>query len=73
VTDPTERGNRTEWDQRVTIIPMAYNTFVRRAEKRMLGLRKKLTDAPFLKEHGIDGKAFVEPPLAAQAELIPAK
>lgn len=69
----TECGNRTEWDGRVTIMPMTYNTFVRRAEKRMLGLREKLTEAPFLKEHGIDGKAFVEPPQAAQADLISAK
>lgn len=56
-----ERGHRTEWDGRVTIIPMTYDTFVRRAEKRMLGLREKLRDAPFLKEQGLDGEAFIAP------------
>jgi len=62
-----ERGHRTEWDGRVTIIPMTYDTFVRRAEKRMLGLREKLRDAPFLKERGLDGEAFVAP-LKPEAE-----
>lgn len=36
----------------------------------MLGLREKLTEAPFLKGHGMDGRAFIEPPQAMQAELI---
>jgi hypothetical protein len=67
--DATERGNRTEWDSRVTIIPMTYNTFIRRAEKRMLGLRQKLTDAPFLKNR-LDPVAFVEPPLPVQPDLL---
>jgi hypothetical protein len=65
-----ETGHRTEWDGRVTIIPMTYDTFVRRAEKRMLGLRDKLREAPFLKEHGIDGEAFVEPPQPEMADLL---
>lgn len=56
-----ERGHRTEWDGRVTIIPMTYDTFLRRAEKRMLGLQERLKDAPFLKERGLDGETFVEP------------
>jgi len=33
---------------------------VRRAERRMLGLRSKLKEAPFLKERGLDGEAFIE-------------
>jgi hypothetical protein len=57
----TDRGHRTEWDSKVTIIPMTYNTFVKRAEKRMLGLRQKLSDVPFLKEQGLDARAFIEP------------
>lgn len=57
-----ERGHRTEWDGRVTIIPMTYDIFVRRAERRMLGLRSKLKEAPFLKEHGLDSDAFLEVP-----------
>ncbi|MDF0663969.1 MULTISPECIES: hypothetical protein [unclassified Rhizobium] len=68
--DAAEGGNRTEWDGRVTIIPMTYNTFIRRAEKRMLGLRDKLKEAPFLKEHGIDGDAFVMPPVDPQPDLL---
>jgi len=64
-----EIGTRKEWDDRVEIIPMTYDRFVRRAERRMLGLRDRLNDAPFLKEHGLDGKAFVEPPIPAQSEL----
>jgi len=65
-----ERGHRTEWDGRVTIIPMTYDTFVRRAEKRMLGLRERLRAAPFLKEHGLDGEAFVQPPQPETADLL---
>lgn len=70
--DAAEGGSRTEWDGRVTIIPMTYNTFIRRAEKRMLGLREKLKEAPFLKEHGLDGDAFVTPPPDSQPDLLAA-
>jgi hypothetical protein len=52
---------------------MTYETFIRRAEKRMLGLRKKLSEAPFLKSHGVDGKAFLEPPPPTEFELSAAK
>jgi len=65
-----ERGHRTEWDGRVTIIPMTYDTFVRRAEKRMLGLRDKLKDVPFLKERGLDSEAFLQAPQADTADLL---
>jgi hypothetical protein len=58
----TETGNDTKLDGRVTIIPMTYSTFVRRAEKRMLGLRDKLRDAPFLREHGVDADEFLSAP-----------
>ncbi|XNY09580.1 ATP-binding protein (plasmid) [Sinorhizobium meliloti] len=70
--DADESAHRTEWNGRVTIIPMSYNTFVRRAEKRMLGLRDKLRNAPFLKEHDIDA-AFLEPPADLQADLLGCK
>lgn len=66
--EDAEASDRTERDGRVVIRPMSYNTFIRRAEKRMLGLRDKLQDAPFLKEHGIDGAAFLEG--SSQPELI---
>jgi len=65
-----ERGYRAEWDGRVTIIPMTYDTFVRRAEKRMLGLRDKLKDVPFLKERGLDSEAFLRVPEADTADLL---
>ena len=67
--DPNEAGVDTKWDGRVTIIPMAFDTFIRRAEKRMLGLREKLRDAPFLKDLGIDPDSFLEPPKPAQPML----
>jgi hypothetical protein len=68
--EATERGERTEWDNRVTIIPMTYDVFVRRAEARMLGLRKKLKEAPFLKEHGVNGEAFLDSPQASASDLF---
>lgn len=67
--DPNEAGVDTKWDGRVTIIPMAFDTFIRRAEKRMLGLRQKLRDAPFLKDLGLDPDSFLEPPKPRQATL----
>jgi hypothetical protein len=69
IVDQTEGSDRTEWDNPVLIRPMSYNTFIRRAEKRMLGLRDKLRDAPFLKEHGIDGHEFLEPQQLFQDQL----
>jgi hypothetical protein len=56
---PTEAATDTKLDGRVVIVPMTYETFVRRAEKRMLGLREKLRTAPFLREHGVDADAFL--------------
>ena len=37
-----EAGEDTKWDGRVKIIPMTYSTFIKRAEKRMLGLGRAL-------------------------------
>ncbi|MER9870687.1 ATP-binding protein [Mesorhizobium sp. M0136] len=47
--EPTTRGN-------VVIVPMTYNVFIRRAQARMLGLRAKLADVPFLQEY-VEGLA----------------
>ncbi len=71
--DPTETGERTDWSERVRIIPMTYNVFIRRAEKRMLGLRDKLRDAPFLKALGLDTEAYLEPTKGTQTilDLVP--
>jgi hypothetical protein len=73
--DPNEASIDTKWDGRVTIVPMTYNTFIRRAEKRMLGLRDKLKDAPFLRDLGVDVEAFIQPvaPIQPSLELRPAK
>lgn len=68
--DPNEAGVDTKWDGRVTIIPMAFDTFIRRAEKRMLGLRDKLKDAPFLKDLGIDTETYLEAVPPAQGALF---
>ncbi|WP_244521457.1 ATP-binding protein [Bradyrhizobium sp. DOA9] len=68
--DATENEPRTERNGRVTIIPMTYNVFVRRAEKRMLGLRDKLKDAPFLKERGFDGDGFIRSLSEPAADLL---
>jgi hypothetical protein len=59
----------TKANGRVTIIPMTYSTFVRRAEKRMLGLRDKLRDAPFLQQMGVDAEAFVQAQMPRQGTL----
>ena len=64
--DPAEASATKHMNDRVVIQPMAYETFIRRASARMMGLRDKLRDAPFLKEHGVDGVAFSEP---AEPEL----
>lgn len=65
--DKDESAHRTEWAGRVTIIPMSYNTFIRRAAKRMLGLREKLKEAPFLRD--ID-EMFLEPPQEQQGDML---
>ena len=46
--DPTETGERKEGD-RTIIRPMLYSSFIGQAEKRMLNLHRRLTDAPFMK------------------------
>ena len=48
---------------------MTYATFVKRAEKRMLGLRDKLKDAPFLRTQGLDTDAYLTPQHPRQSSL----
>ncbi|GFZ85075.1 MULTISPECIES: ATP-binding protein [Sphingobium] len=67
--DPTEVGDETKNNGRVTIRAMTYSTFIKRAEKRMLGLRERLRDAPFLAELGIEPEAYMAPQLPRQAGL----
>lgn len=51
---------------RTKIIPMAYETFIRRAETRMLNLYARLSEAPFLRQAGLDADSFVKEPIARQ-------
>ena len=51
--EPTEAGERKEWDGRVVSQPLLNNSFIKRAGARMLGLRSKLNNAPFLRDRGI--------------------
>ena len=67
--DPAEAGDETKNNGRVTIRAMTYSTFIKRAEKRMLGLRDKLRDAPFLKEQGIDPEVYMQPQQPRQGGL----
>ena len=68
--DPAETGDETKNNGRVTIRAMTYSTFVKRAEKRLLGLREKLRDAPFLKEQGVDPEAYMRPQQSRQLNLL---
>ena len=67
--DPTEVDDETKKNGQVLIRAMTYSTFVKRAEKRMLGLRDKLRDAPFLKEHGIDPEVYMQAQQPRQGKL----
>ncbi|MBX3574289.1 MAG: ATP-binding protein [Mesorhizobium sp.] len=67
---PTQASERIEWEGRVKIRPMSYDTFISRASARMLGLREKLKDAPFLKAAGVDAEAFIEPPGQIPLDLV---
>jgi hypothetical protein len=53
--DPNEVDDTTH-GSKVTVRAMSYETFVRRAERRMLGLRSKLRSAPFMQGQDIDGR-----------------
>ncbi|MBU8873798.1 ATP-binding protein [Reyranella sp. MMS21-HV4-11] len=67
--DPEEAADETKLNGRVTIRAMTYSTFIKRAEKRMLGLRDKLRDAPFLRDRGIDPETYMSPQQPRQREL----
>jgi hypothetical protein len=53
--EPDRKGNN------VTITPLLYETFIRRAEKRMLNLYEKMKDAPFLVQHGVNAAEYLKP------------
>jgi hypothetical protein len=49
--DPSETGERAEGD-RCIIRPMLYSVFIGQAEKRMMNLHKRLSEAPFMQAAG---------------------
>lgn len=62
--DQIEQGEgsmRTEDDSQVRIIPMLYDTILKRAEKRLLNLYEKVKDAPFMEEQKEELKKFTSP------------
>ena len=56
-----EGSTRTEDDNQVRIIPMLYDTILKRAEKRLLNLYEKVKDAPFMEEQKEELKKFTAP------------
>jgi hypothetical protein len=48
ILDPLEANERSENDNRVRIRPMTYDTILTRANSRLLNLKKKIKNAPFL-------------------------
>jgi hypothetical protein len=52
--NPIDRGEKTEMDGRVRIVPLDFSTVLRRAESRLLKLHDKIKSAPFLQERGIE-------------------
>jgi len=68
--EPGEDGEVTQAGGQVVIRPMTYSTFVKRAEARMLGLRRKLQEAPFLKEQDVDATEYSEGDDSGQQDLL---
>jgi hypothetical protein len=67
--DPTESGDTTHSNGKVTIRAMTYETFIRRAERRMLGLRTKLRSAPFMQGQDLDGLAEQHFPVQSEIDF----
>jgi hypothetical protein len=62
-TEPVEQGSvRTQ--------AVTFETFIVKAERRMLNLYSRLQDAPFLKENDVDLTAFGEPKPVRQHPLL---
>jgi len=64
--DPISHGDE------VKIIPMLYETILKRAEKRLLNLYSQVQDAPFLLDQQEQLAAFLNPVSVRQADLIAA-
>lgn len=65
--DPIDRGEKTEMDRRVIIIPLDFSTVLRRAESRLLKLYDKIKSAPFLHQKGIE--EFLDEGIVSDGEL----
>ncbi len=51
--EAAEASEFTERDRQVRIRPLLYSSFLTQAEKRMFNLRKRLQEAPFLRDKGL--------------------
>ncbi|MDH4982190.1 ATP-binding protein [Hyphomicrobium sp. D-2] len=51
--EAAEASEFTERDRQVRIRPLLYSSFLTQAEKRMFNLRKRLQEAPFLRNKGL--------------------
>jgi len=67
-----DKGEKTEMDGRVKIIPLDFGTVLRRAESRLLRLHEKIKSAPFLQERGIEEYLADEVPATELALQEPA-
>lgn len=62
-----DREERTELGGRVRILPLDFTTVLQRADSRLLKLRDKIKEAPFLQQVGID--AFLSEDVVESGEL----
>lgn len=62
--DPTSHG------EEIKIIPMLYDTFLTRAERRLLNLYSQVQDAPFLLEQQEQLASFLKPVSVRQGNLM---
>ena len=65
--NPIDRGEKTEMDGRTRILPMDFDTVLRRAESRLFKLHEKIRSAPFLQDAGI--QIFLDADSQADGEL----
>lgn len=66
--NPIDRGEKTEMDGRTRILPMDFDTVLRRAESRLFKLHEKIRSAPFLQDAGI--QKFLDNGSTADGELL---
>jgi len=69
IFEPGEEDLITHGDE-VRVIPMLYETILKRAEKRLLNLNERVKTAPFLLVQKQELKKFLEPVPVVQDELL---